>query len=93
MIHGRFSEDTARFDRENVVLRGPRVVRDVRSGDTITVVERRADGIAGARRPACLVFSTERGFVRLWHYPPNWDDLTDGELVALSERPRLSQSA
>ena len=93
MLHGRFSEQSARPVGENVVLRGPRVVRDVQSGDTITVVERRADGVAGARGPACLIFSTERGFIRLWHYPENWDALTDRELVWLSERPRRSQSA
>ena len=69
------------------------MVRDVASGDVITIVERRADGVAGARGPACLFFSTDRGFTRLWDYPKHWDELTDADLVALSERRGISRSA
>lgn len=93
MLQGRFSESAGRQAADDRVVRGPRVVRDAPTGEVITVVERRADGVAGARRPTCLLFSTERGFTRLWDYPANWDDMSDAELVALSERPRRSQSA
>lgn len=78
--------------RESVVVRGPRVVRDAETGDIITLVERQADGITGARRPRCLVISTERGFTRLWNYPENWIDMSDAELKTLSEL-RRAQSA
>lgn len=78
--------------RESNIVRGPRVVRDGASGDVMTVVERRADGVTGARGPRCLLFSTDRGFTRLWNYPENWADLTDSELKALSEFRRV-QSA
>lgn len=70
---------------ENNILRGPRLIRDGATGDVITVVERRADGVTGARGPCCLLFSTDRGFIRLWNYPENWIDLSDGELKELSE--------
>ena len=52
----------------------------------ISVVERRSDGIAGARSSHCLVFSCERGFRRLWEYPANWMEFGDDELIALSEQ-------
>ena len=80
---------------ETRVVHGPRMVRDRRTGEMITVIERRADGVAGARAPFCLVFSSEAGFRRIWNYPANWTDCGDDELVALSEHrltPR-SQSA
>ena len=79
------SFDFAHGPRDNVILRGPRLIRDDATGDMLTVVERRADGVAGARAPRCLVFSTDRGFTRLWSYPDNWMDLTDSELRMLSE--------
>jgi hypothetical protein len=79
------SFNSARGKRDSVVLRGPRIIRDGATGDVITVIERRADGVAGARASCCLVFSTDRGFTRLWDYPENWTDLSDVELRALSE--------
>lgn len=71
--------------RDSAVLRGPRIIRDGDTGDVITIVERRAEGVTGARRPSCLLFSTDRGFIRLWDYPENWIDMTDADLKALSE--------
>jgi hypothetical protein len=73
---------------ENGVLKGPRIIRVSATSDFTTVVERRADQIAGARGPACLIFSTDLGFTRVWSYPPDWDNLPDDELLALAERPR-----
>ena len=93
MLHSRISEISSRPDRDARVLRGPRLLRDESTGETITVVERRADGVAGARGPASLFFSTDRGFIRLWDYPDDWDDMADADLMALSERPRRSRSA
>jgi hypothetical protein len=91
MHAGRF-ESFSSGRRDSTVLRGPRVIRDGDGGDVITVVERRADGVAGARGPSCLLFSTDRGFTRLWNYPENWIDMSDAELKQLSEF-RRSQSA
>lgn len=71
--------------RDSNVVRGPRVLRDSASGDVITVVERRADGVAGARGTCCLIFSTDRGFTRVWSYPDNWLEISDAELKAVSE--------
>lgn len=79
--------------QENRVLRGPRVVRDRRSGDFVSIVERRTDGVAGARGPSCLIFSTDAGFTRVWIYPADWQRLNDDELIALTERWRQSRSA
>ena len=78
--------------REDRVVRGPRVVRD-HKGDLVSIVERRTDGVAGARGPSCLIFSTELGFTRVWGYPVNWTDLPEEQLLALVDRPRRSQSA
>jgi hypothetical protein len=75
------------------ILSGPRIVRDSRTGDVVSVVERRADGVAGARGPSCLIFSTDAGFTRVWHYPRGWQRLNDDELIALTERWRRPQSA
>lgn len=83
------SFDSAHGKRDSAVVRGPRIIRDITSGDVITVVERRADGVTGARGPSCLIFSTDRGFTRLWSYPDNWVDLSDAELKAVSEFRRL----
>jgi hypothetical protein len=82
------SFDSPRGKRDSV-LRGPRIIRDGDTGDVLTVVERRADGVAGARASSCLVFSTDLGFTRLWNYPENWADLSDAELKALSEVRRV----
>ena len=78
---------------ENRILRGPRVVRDNRSGELVSVVERRTDGVAGARGPSCLIFSTDAGFTRVWTYPSNWQRLRDDELIELTERWRHPRSA
>ena len=59
----------------------------------MSVVERRTDGVAGARGPSCLIFSTELGFTRVWVYPDRWEELTDDELIALTVRRRDSRSA
>ena len=81
-------DSTPHHSDENAVLKGPRIVRNTTTGDFMTVVERRADHVAGARGPASLVFSTDLGFTRLWNYPSNWTELSDAELVALSDKPR-----
>ena len=86
------SFDHVAHSGENRVLRGPRLVRDKQSGEIISVVERRADGVAGARRPTCLIFSTDVGFNRVWYYPTHWQRLNDDELIALTEHWR-SRSA
>ena len=94
MLYGRFSDSSPQHSRENAVIRGPRMIRD-ETGEVWTVVERKADAIVGARRPACLIFHTDRGFTRLWIYPEKWDELSDRELLALCEdcRPNSQQSA
>ena len=68
------------------------MVRDRKTGEMVTVVERSADGIAGARGPTCLVFSTDAGFRRIWEYPGNWSEFGDDELLALSERRQSLRS-
>lgn len=78
---------------EGRILSGPRIVRDNRSGEAVSVVERRTDGVAGARGPSCLIFSTDGGFTRVWYYPSHWQRLDDDELIALTERWRHSRSA
>lgn len=75
------------------ILSGPRIVRDNRSGETVSVMERRTDGVAGALAPSCLIFSTDAGFTRVWHYPSNWQRMNDDELVELTELWRHKQSA
>jgi len=85
-VHGRFSDSTTQHTRDSGVVNGPRVLRDEASGEITTVVERRADGVAGARAPKCLLFHTERGFTRLWVYPENWADLSDADLLLLEAR-------
>lgn len=79
--------------REGRILSGPRIVWDNRSGEAVSVMERRTDGVAGARGPACLIFSTDAGFTRVWFYPASWQRLSDDDLMALTERWRYSQSA
>ena len=68
-------------------------MRDRSTGDMVSVVERRADGVAGARAPSCLIFSTDAGFNRVWTYPANWQELGDDELIGLTIRRRGSRSA
>jgi hypothetical protein len=75
------------------ILSGPRIARDSRSGEMVSIVERRTDGVAGARASSCLIFSTDAGFTRVWFYPSNWQRLKDDELIELTERWRHSRSA
>ena len=86
------TSDSGHGKRDTTVVRGPRIIRDQASGDVITIVERRAEGVTGARAASCLVFSTDRGFTRLWVYPDNWLELSDAALMAVSEF-RRSQTA
>jgi hypothetical protein len=51
-----------------------------------TVREVRAPDPRLAARPTCLVFETERLARRVWHFPANWRELSDGELESLSEQ-------
>ena len=88
----RISNPAWQHTQGTLVVTGPRVLRDESTDQIVTVVERSAHGVAGARGPACLVFSTELGFTRLWDYPANWTDLSDAELIRLSARPRASSS-
>ncbi len=78
---------------ENRILSGPRLIRDRQNGEMVSIMERRTDGVAGARGPSCLIFSTDLGFTRVWSYPANWQRLNDDELIALTERWRQPQSA
>ena len=76
-MQGRsFDAQTHRVN-ETRIVNGPRMIRDRATGEMITVIERRADHVAGARGPACLVFSTDAGFRRLWDYPARWMDFGD----------------
>lgn len=79
--------------RESRILSGPRILRDNRTGEVVSVMERRTDGVAGARGPSCLIFSTDAGFTRVWSYPSGWQRLEDDELIALTEHWRYSRSA
>ena len=92
MVYGTSSDISHERARDENIIGSPRVVRDP-AGDMITIVERRAENIAGARAPRCLVFSTDRGFIRLWDYPADWTALTDLELIALSEFRRGANGA
>lgn len=83
-VLARALEWTSGHTREDRVMSGPRLVRDSRTGEMVSVVERRADGVAGARGPSCLIFSTELGFTRIWDYPRNWKDIGDDELIGLT---------
>lgn len=91
-MHARFSDSTP-HSRDHAVVNGPRVLRDNSSGEITTVVERKADGVAGARGPKCLLFHTERGFTRLWDYPANWPELSDEELLRLEARQSRGNGA
>lgn len=93
MLYGTFSDSGPQHSRVNALISGPRVLRDDNTGEVTTIVERRADAIVGARAPSCLIFHTDRGFMRLWNYPRNWNDLTDQELLSLTESNQRSQSA
>jgi len=78
--------------RDSSVLRGPRTIPDGSFGEVMTVVERRSDVASGAGASSCLVFSTDRGFIRLWKYPAHWMELTDAELRVLSEFRRADSA-
>ena len=91
MLHRSFEFEPP--SREGRILNGPRVIHDNRSGETVSVMERRTDGVAGARGPACLIFSTDAGFTRVWLYPSDWQRLNEDDLMALTERWRHPRSA
>lgn len=90
-MNGRFSDKKPQDARNIDVVSGPRVLHDRSTGEITTVVERRAEGVAGARAPRCLLFHTDLGFTRLWDYPANWAELSDAELLLLEQRQTRSQ--
>jgi hypothetical protein len=78
------------------ILSGPRVVVDGSTGEAVSIVERRTDGVAGAPRSSCLIYSTDVGFTRIWNYPERWEELSDDDLMGLVDqlqRPRRARSA
>ena len=52
------------------------------------VREARAHDVPGAEAPSCLIFDAGNVCRRLWRYPEEWTELSDGSLLALMERPR-----
>ena len=88
MPFGELPESRFEVAHDEHIVGLPRVIRDPASGEMTTVVERRADHTAGARGPRCLIFSNDRGFIRIWEYPEQWSALSDGELMRLSEYRR-----
>ena len=91
MLHRSFEYSSESYGGR--ILSGPRVVHDNRNGVMVSVMERRTDGVAGARGPSCLIFSTDAGFTRVWFYPTDWQRLNDDDLIALTEQWRRSRSA
>jgi hypothetical protein len=55
-----------------------------RSGVRWRVYERVTTGEPGARRDRCLIFDSDSVVRRVWNYPPDWWQLPQGELLALS---------
>jgi hypothetical protein len=85
-VQGRALESLSTNSFGDRVLKGPRLIQDRNTGEMVAIVERRADGVAGARGPSCLIFSTEAGFTRVWEYPANWQEMGADELIALTTR-------
>jgi len=52
------------------------------------VREARAHDVPGAEAPSCLIFDAGNVCRRLWRYPEEWTELSDGSLLAMMERPR-----
>jgi hypothetical protein len=52
------------------------------------VREARAHDVPGAEAPSCLIFDAGNVCRRLWRYPEQWTELSDGSLLAMMERPR-----
>lgn len=61
---------------------GCRIVVD-REGRPWTVREADATHVPGARAERCLIFDTSGYCFRVWQYPFDWRELTNGELLAL----------
>ena len=72
------------FGSNHFRVRTSRVIRDPAGFVVWRVVEVDTTGLPGARRDACLLFDGAQGVRRVWHYPANWDTLSDAELLALS---------
>jgi hypothetical protein len=54
-------------------------------GRAWTVRETDATHVPGARARRSLIFDTVGCCFRVWHYPPDWRDLTTAELLALGK--------
>jgi hypothetical protein len=52
------------------------------------VREARAHDVPGAEAPSCLIFDAGNVCRRLWRYPEQWTELSDGSLLAIMERRR-----
>ena len=61
---------------------GSRLAVD-RQGRAWTVREMDAVHVPGARGRCSLIFDTVGHCFRIWQYPMDWRDLTNGELLAL----------
>jgi hypothetical protein len=92
-VKGQIPDSASRHPTDSSIVNGPRLIRERTTGALTTVIERRARTVAGARTPAFLLLSTERGFTRLWNYPSNWMALSDEALLALPEQLRRLRSA
>jgi hypothetical protein len=54
-------------------------------GEEWLVRELDATGLPGARRPRCLIFENHHVVRRVWHYPGDWQMISDATLLALSK--------
>jgi len=52
------------------------------------VREARAFDVPGAEAPSCLIFDAGNVCRRFWRFPHEWQDLSDGSLLAMMERRR-----
>ena len=93
MLQRKLSDSILKQVPEDTTLGASRAVRDAATGEITTIIERKADDVAGSMGPTCLIVNTELGFTRLWAYPANWRELSDEDLLALARHPRRSQSA
>jgi hypothetical protein len=66
---------------------GSRVAVDPQ-GRTWTVRETDSTHVPGARARRSLIFDSVGCCFRVWHYPPDWRDLTTAELLALGQVTR-----
>ena len=63
-----------------------RVVTDDRTGAQWIVDERDAQQEPGARGDRYLCFDSHDTRRRVWHYPPDWRELPDPDLIELGQR-------